>query len=123
MSSDAINRPLVFVVDDEALLRLDAVDFLNKAGYATIEAGSGADALALIEENPDVRVVFTDINMPGDYDGLELAARVSRRWPEIQLIVASGRPFPAEQHLPVHGHFVSKPYTAASITDLVARRR
>ena len=116
-------RPLVLVVDDEALLRLNAIDFLQDAGFSTLEAGDGVEALALIEDHPDVGVVFTDINMPGEFDGLELASRVGQRWPEIRIIVASGKTVPSCGQLPPNGHFVSKPYTACCITDLVAERR
>ena len=117
------HRPLILVVDDEALLRLNAVDFLEDAGYATLTAEDGAEALTLIEHHPEIRTVFTDINMPGEVDGLELAAQVGERWPAIQIIIASGQTVPTCEQLPAGGHCVRKPYTACCITDLVATRR
>lgn len=111
---------LILVVEDEALLRLDAVNFLHDAGYATIEACNGADALAQIKRNPSVDLVFTDVNMPGEIDGLDLVARVNRRWPEIRIIVTSGKTPPSDRPIPARGCFISKPYTAQSIVHLVA---
>ena len=114
---------IVLVVDDEALLRMRAVDFLNDAGYSTIEAQDGEDALKALDANPGIGCVFTDINMPGTIDGLELVAHVSQRRPDVRLIVASGMVTPGQGTLPPGGCFVAKPYTAKSITDLVAKPR
>jgi CheY-like chemotaxis protein len=106
------------VVDDEALVRMLAVDYLEDAGYEVLEAGDGAQALSLLSEDSDVRVLFTDINMPG-INGLELARQVHDRFPRMGVIVTSGyeRPSPAE--MPDDSRFLRKPYTSQEITGLV----
>src|SRR6266545_732479 len=81
---------IVLIVEDEALVRETAVDVLGDAGFQVLEAGNGHDALALLESNPDVRVLFTDLNMPGSMDGLMLAFMASVRWPHLALILSSG---------------------------------
>jgi CheY-like chemotaxis protein len=102
--------PVILVVDDEALLRLRAADLLEDAGYHVVEAADAAAALEILEDRPDVRLLFTDIQMPGDLDGMQLAAKVHERWPEVLLIVTSGRLHLADQEIPDHGRFVGKPY-------------
>ena len=100
---------VVLVVEDEALLRMHAVDFIEAAGYRVLEAADTDTAIAIIEANPAIRVVLTDIDLPGSMDGLRLAAAIRRRWPPIELIVTSGAVTPAAGELPERGVFVPKP--------------
>ena len=69
------------VVDDDVLERMGASDMFNHAGYRVLEAGNAAEALRLFETNADVRVLFSDVSMPGGMSGAELALDVARRWP------------------------------------------
>lgn len=103
-------KPVVLVVDDEALLRLYAVDLLEAAGFETIEAANAEEALAIMRNRPDVRVLFTDIQMPGPFDGIELARRIHEQWPNVLLLVTSGNIRPEAGILPDDGHFLAKPY-------------
>ena len=109
--------PQVLVVDDEALLRMDAVDILERSGFTAIEAKNAADALTVLAENSEVRVVFTDVNMPPGPDGFDLAREVHRRWPNILLIITSGDRANAERDMPDHGQFIAKPYAPSALTD------
>jgi CheY-like chemotaxis protein len=77
------------VVDDDALERMGASDMFTHAGYRVVEAGSAAEALRLFETNADVRLLFTDVSMPGSMSGADLACDVARRWPAIGIIVTS----------------------------------
>lgn len=100
----------ILVVDDEALLRLRAADLLEDAGYRVVEASDAASALKILEERPDVRLLFTDVQMPGECDGMRLAAKVHLRWPKVLLIVTSGRLNIANEDIPDNGRFIAKPY-------------
>jgi len=100
----------VLVVEDEALIRLGIVDELLFAGFEVFEAGDADGAIAIVEENPAIRLVFTDIDMPGTMDGLKLAAFIRNRWPPIQIIVTSGRGTPDATALPLGVPFMAKPY-------------
>src|SRR5271163_1441568 len=82
-------KPAILVVEDEELLRLNAADLLEDNGYAVIEAANAEDALRTLERRPDVRLLFTDIQMPGRIDGIELARLVHERWPHILLVMTS----------------------------------
>ena len=73
--------PLDLIVEYEFLLRMHAVSLLEEAGFDTLEAGSADEAIALLESRKDIRIVFTDINLPGSMDGLRLAHAIRHRWP------------------------------------------
>lgn len=108
----------VLVVDDEPLVRMCAVEMLMEAGFAVVEADDAESALERLEEHPEVSVLFTDINMPGAFDGLELARRVHAKRPDVQLIITSGRGRPAQSDLS-DGEFVLKPYEVAAISRMI----
>ncbi len=107
----------VLVVEDEALIRLAIVDELEIAGFDVYEADGAETAIAIIERHPEIRMIFTDIDMPGTMDGLKLAAFVRDRWPPIKIIVTSGRVIPGPGELPSDVPFLAKPYDF----DLVVR--
>ena len=108
-------RPVVLVVEDEFLIREYAVEIINEAGFEAIEAANADEAIEILESRGDIRIVFTDINMPGSIDGLRLAHAVRDRWPPIKLIVTSGHMTLPESALPKGGRFFSKPYQTSEI--------
>ena len=108
-------RTTVLVVEDEALIRLDIADALEDAGFNVLEAANVDEAVTVLADHPEIRAVFTDIDMPGSMDGLRLAAVVCARWPRTKIIVTSGRPNVTPADLPVASRFVSKPYNPATV--------
>ena len=117
-------RIAVLVVEDEALIRLAAMDLVESAGYEAVEARNADEAIRILGARTDIRVVFTDVDMPGTMDGLKLAHFIRDRWPPIKLVVASGMKILAESQLPKGSRFFSKPYEDSSIvsalTDLLS---
>jgi CheY-like chemotaxis protein len=111
---------VVLVVDDEAILRLNASEALRDEGCTTYEAGDTEEALMVLSDHPDISLLFTDINMPGDRDGMALAEAVHAQRPEVQLIITSGRQQPAPADIPDDGQFIPKPYSLEVLTSLVA---
>jgi CheY-like chemotaxis protein len=120
MSIPPDRKTTVLVVDDEALLRMNATDLLEEAGFATVEACNAEEALAQIVCHPDIAILFTDINMPGNLDGLELARRVHERRPDIQIILTSGRHPPPTEDFPESGRFIPKPYDGTTLLNLLS---
>ena len=110
----------VLVVDDEPLIRMYAADVLNDAGYEVVEAETGAGALEALGRRPDITVLFSDVNMPGDFDGLALARRVHAIRPDIRIVITSGAVRPTGADLPDEAAFVAKPYTPEAITRAIA---
>jgi CheY-like chemotaxis protein len=89
---------VVLIVEDEFLLRMDAVDMIAAAGFEVVEAINADDAIEILESRPDITAVFTDIQMPGTMDGLKLARAVRGRWPPVKIIATSGHvPFQANR--------------------------
>ena len=119
MGLSASKRPVVLVVEDEFLLRMDAVDMIAAAGFEVVEAANADDAIEILESRPDITVVFTDIQMPGSMDGLKLARAVRGRWPPIKIIATSGHLHVAETDLPEGGRFLPKPYSPRQVTGVL----
>jgi two-component system, response regulator PdtaR len=112
MSIAVPRPPIVLVV---VLLRMDAVDIVRNAGFEAIEAANADQAIAIIEADPDIHIVFTDVQMPGTMDGLRLARFIRDRWPPIKIVATSGRLRVAQEDLPKGSIFVPKPYTPEQI--------
>ncbi len=112
-------RPVVLIVEDEFLLRLEAVDMIEAAGFDVVEAVNADEAIAILESRFDITVVFTDIQMPGSMDGLKLAQAVRGRWPPIKIIATSGRVSAIQKNLPEGGRLLSKPYSPKQVTGVL----
>jgi CheY-like chemotaxis protein len=112
-------RPVVLIVEDEFLLRMDAVDMIRAAGFEVVEAANADEAIGILESRRDITVVFTDIQMPGSMDGLKLAQAVRGRWPPIKIVATSGHLSVTQEDLPEGGRFVSKPYSPTEITGVL----
>lgn len=108
-------RLLVLLVEDEILLRMNAIEIIEEGGFDVVEAANADEAIAILESRSDISVIFTDIQMPGSMDGLKLAAAVRGRWPPIKIITTSGRYVLHEVDLPDGAVFLPKPYTSDGI--------
>jgi CheY-like chemotaxis protein len=115
-------RPVVLVVEDEPLMLMDAVDLVTEAGFEAIGTKNADEAIRILESRADIRIVFTDVNMPGSMDGIKLAHAVRHRWPPIEIIVTSGLTLAnVEELLPERGVFFPKPYTPAEVASALHR--
>jgi len=112
-------RPVVLIVEDEFLLRMNAVDMVGAAGFEVVAAANADEAIEILEARHDVTVIFTDIQMPGSMDGLKLARAVRGRWPPIKIIATSGHADVRETDLPEGGRFVPKPYDSAQVAGVL----
>jgi DNA-binding NtrC family response regulator len=110
-------RPAVLVVEDEPLVRMIAAEMIEEAGFCAFEASNAAQAVAHLKENSDIRILFTDVNMPGAMDGVGLAHLVAERWPGVKVIVTTGRGGIDAKDLPSGGVFLGKPY---HLRDLIS---
>ena len=112
--TEIIPNPLVVVVvDDDVFERMGASGMFLDAGYRVLEAQDADEALRLFEENTDIRLLFSDVSMPGSMSGSDLACRVAERWPRVGIIITSGRPRPTL--LPLSTLFHAKPYEPAAV--------
>jgi two-component system, response regulator PdtaR len=109
----------VLIVEDEPLIRMGTVYLIEDAGFDVYEAGSADAAIALLELHKEIRLILTDVDMPGSMDGLKLAHYVRGRWPPVKIIVTSGHVKVTEESLPAGALFMRKPYDPAEITHKV----
>jgi two-component system, response regulator PdtaR len=112
----ALEKVVVLVVEDEALIRMEAVQIVIDAGFAVVEASNADEAIEILQSRRDIRAVFTDINMSGSIDGLQLSHAIRGKWPPIHLIVTSGLVAPQQAQLSANSRFIGKPYTAEHVT-------
>lgn len=116
---EALERPRVLVVEDEALVRLDLAWALSEAGFDAIEAPNAEDALAVLSASTEIRVMITDVNLVGSLDGAKLSWMVRHKWPPIHIIVVSARHRVEEMQLPERSLFFPKPYRARRLINAV----
>jgi two-component system, response regulator PdtaR len=88
-------------------------------GFEVIEAENAADALKVLESRDDVRLLFTDIKMPGALDGMDLARQTHARWPHVLLVITSGHRQLSRAEIPDDGRFLAKPYRANELLGQV----
>jgi len=118
-SSASSLGPVVLVVEDDVLLRLFAVDLVESSGYQAIEAENADEARGILEHRADIRLVFTDIDMPGTMDGLKLAVMIRDRWPPIEIIITSGVRGLQDADLPARARLFAKPYSVGHVTTAI----
>src|ERR1700691_498618 len=114
---DSSKTPAVLIVEDEPLVRLNAVRAIEDAGFEVVEAANADEAIRILENRSDIRVVFTDIQMPGSIDGLKLADAVRNRWPPIKITVTSGHHLVSKSDLREGGRLFAKPYDSTQIPN------
>lgn len=107
----AHRRNIALIVDDEVFARLFVAQVLEDEGYLTLEAENTVEALDVLDRNSDVSLLVTDVNMPGDRDGLALASAVSLTHPTVSVVVMSGA-ITGSPQLPAGARFLAKPFTA-----------
>lgn len=114
---------VALVAEDEFILRMEAADTLADAGFKVLEAASADAALRYLQEKDGVDLLFTDVNMPGDLNGFDLAREVAARWPEILIVVCSGATRPLPGDLPPKARFIDKPYSAGLVEQVLRELR
>jgi CheY-like chemotaxis protein len=112
-------RKTALVVDDEAFARLYAVQMLLDQGWFVLEAADAEEGLDMLLAHDDLALLFTDINMPGEMDGLDLVDLARRENPDIALVVTSGQSIPTDDRLPDGARFLAKPYTALALNEAI----
>jgi two-component system, response regulator PdtaR len=110
---------VILTVEDEFLLSEYLAQLLEEAGYDVISTSNADEAIAVLESRNDIRIIITDINIPGSMNGLKLAAAVRWRWPPTKIVVATGKGRLDEDQMPEQSQFVAKPYVPERILAAV----
>lgn len=119
--SAPLHRHPVLVIEDEPVLRVDAIAMVEEAGFEAIEATSADDAIALLASRPDIRIVYMDLDMPRGIKGIEVAAAIRDRWPPIEIILTAAFHTRDEVTLPHRAEFYPKPYSRPEIVAAIRR--
>ena len=120
MTLNHVLSAVAVVAEDEPILRLETVDLLEEAGFAVLDAADAVQALRHLEQNPDVCLLFTDVQMPpGRMTGLDLAREVAERWPQIAIVICSGVAQPDPTTLPSTVRFIAKPFLPSHVKTIL----
>ena len=111
--------PAVLVVEDEELVRINSCERLEKAGLRVLEAADADEAIALLEAHPEIKVLVTDVRMPGWMSGIDLARQVEKRWPEISILVTSAYYTEEDGTLPENMTVYPKPFPPEGLVNQV----
>ncbi|MBI0477018.1 response regulator [Sphingomonas sp. MA1305] len=111
----------VLIIEDEPILRMEAIDMVERAGFEAIEAKDVDEAIQILETRTDIRVVYMDLDMPRGVKGIEIAACIRDRWPPIEIILTAASFSKADLDLPVRAEFFSKPVRHREIVAVMRR--
>src|SRR3569833_3015397 len=109
----------ILVVEDEPLIRLGLVSVIEEAGFVVLEEPNADAAIRLLEAASTIRMVVTDVDMPGSTDGIKLARYVRIMWPPIKLVVISVKVGVKPGELPEGARFMGKPYQETALVRLL----
>jgi CheY-like chemotaxis protein len=112
-------RPAVLVVEDEEIVRINSCDRLEQAGLSVLEASDAVEAMALLEAHPEIRVLVTDVRMPGWMSGIDLARQVEKKWPDISILVTSAYYTAEDGDLPENMTLFPKPFSPDALVRQV----
>lgn len=111
----ANDRPVILLVEDEALTIMDLGDVLEDGGYDTIQCASAERALSILQARPDICGLVTDVQLSGKTDGFDLASSVAEARPQLPILIVSGRASPDPQRMPSGAEFIARPCSGEDI--------
>jgi DNA-binding NtrC family response regulator len=110
------NLGIALVVEDDEDLRSFAVTLVSEFHHEVLDCDRAETALEILEQRgQEISIVFSDVDLAGTINGVQLAQTVAARWPHVKLIVTSGGPRVPLQRLPKTARFVPKPYEAMDL--------
>ncbi|HKD21681.1 MAG TPA: response regulator [Rhizomicrobium sp.] len=120
-TSPVRDAPTVLIAEDEVLIRFALYDGLTDRGVRVLEAGTAAEAIHVLEAEPGIDLVFTDIRMPGPLDGLDLVRWVHSHRPGTPVVVTSGGIHKEDIAADVRADepFIAKPYDLDSVVERI----
>lgn len=115
--------PYALVADDDVMIRMDASDILQDAGFRVHEASGVEEALSILAQAGNaIQLLFSDVQMPpSELSGFDLARKRAADWPHIKIVVSSGEKRPGPGDMPEGAVFISKPFSAEVIYEQLDR--
>jgi CheY-like chemotaxis protein len=115
------SRPAALIVEDQPFVGLVASDILRESGFDTFHAYDANDAAQMLVEHPEIEVVVTEAQLPGEIDGIELCRRLSEQRPNLQLVVTAASHV-QQADMPSGARVLRKPYASGELRTLVAAK-
>lgn len=113
----------VLLVEDEILIRMDLAETFDARGWAVVEAGTADEAIGILSSDPAFTLLLTDVHMPGERCGLDLAKWVRDHHPSIRVVVMSGQHLPSPDEHSLCDLFIAKPFgDLMAAIDLLVRQ-
>jgi DNA-binding NtrC family response regulator len=119
MAPQISHHSTMLIVEDEPIIRMMLVDAFENEGFEILEADNAIAALAHLEARPDVCVMVTDVEMPGQLNGFNLATRAVSTHPDLLIIIMSGRSVPKSGDVPPGARFLQKPFSIEEIISQI----
>jgi CheY-like chemotaxis protein len=116
------SRPAALIVEDQPFVGMVASDILQESGFETFYAYDAEAAAKMLDEHPEIEVVVTEAQLPGDVNGVELCRRVSMERPDVQLVVTAATPELHQDEVPNGARMLRKPYASGELQTLVASK-
>jgi len=114
----------ILIVEDQSAVRQFAVRCLNKPGFNILQASDAAEARELLNTNKEIDLLFTDVLMPGDMNGHELAGWANKKYPELKILLTTAMENLPGSKQPVRNHsfeLLPKPYNKYELTESISR--
>jgi CheY-like chemotaxis protein len=118
----ASSRPAALIVEDQPFVGMVASDILKESGFETFHAYDAEAAAQLLVEHPEIEVVVTEAQLPGDVNGVELCHRLSQERPDVQLVVTAATPELHQNEVPNGARMLRKPFASGELQTLVVAR-
>ena len=115
------DRPVILLVEDEALTIMDLGDVLEGGGYETVQCASAERAMSILQARPDICGLVTDVELSGKANGFDLASSVAEARPKLPILIVSGRAAPDPARMPAGAHFIARPCSGEDILDQLRR--
>lgn len=115
------DRPAALIVDDQPFLGLVASDILRESGFDTLHAYDANAAATMLEQHPEIELVVTDAQLPGEVDGLALCRKLAQERPNLRLVVTTAEN-DVSREIPDNALVLRKPYASGDLRMLVAAR-
>jgi len=110
--------PILVVEDDSSVLDITSF-LLESVGYGVLTAVNAAEAMTTLEAHPEIGLVLTDVNMPGEMDGIDMVHELHRKGNTVPCVVVSGDAVKARERLDSAVTFLAKPYERRTLLEAV----
>ena len=116
------SRPAALIVEDQPFVGMVASDILKESGFQTFHAHDAEGATKVLDEHPEIELMVTEAQLPGQVNGLDLCRQVSKQRPGVQLVVTASSAELTEQNVPIGARVLRKPYASGDLRTLATSR-